>query len=150
MRHEARLRAFIGRLAGPAIGDELAQEAFLRAWTHARDYRGEGRYASWLTGIGWRLFLDHHKREARRQRLTLAAPEASEHDTRDPGARLDLERLLAQLDPRECAALILCDGHGWSHSEAADILAIPLGTLKSLVARAKAKLQAHIEGSAPP
>lgn len=148
MRHESRLRAFVGRLAGPAVGDELAQETFLRAWTHARDYRGEGRFSSWLLGIGWRLFLDHHRREQRRQRLAvLAEPEMADHDTSDPGARLDMERLLALLEPGEKAAIILCDGHGWSHSEAAAILALPLGTLKSHVARAKAKMRAHIEGN---
>lgn len=66
-----------------------------------------------------------------------------------PDAALDLERLLARLDARSRAALVLCDGHGWSHAEAAAILGLPLGTLKSLVARAKTALRAALEGSEP-
>ena len=46
----------------------------------------------------------------------------------------------------ERAALILCDGHGWSHVEAAAILGIPLGTLKGKAARAKRKCRAILIG----
>src|SRR5688500_15568921 len=47
--------------------------------------------------------------------------------------------MLARLTEPERAALILCDGHGWSHAEAAELLRMPLGSLKTVVARAKAK-----------
>jgi DNA-directed RNA polymerase specialized sigma24 family protein len=56
-------------------------------------------------------------------------------------AAIDADRLLAGLSPPERAALTLCFGHGWSHGEAAEIMAIPLGTLKSLVLRGRAKAQ---------
>ena len=41
---------------------------------------------------------------------------------------------------------LLCLGEGYSHTEAADILSLPLGTLKSVVARARAELVRHLEG----
>jgi RNA polymerase sigma-70 factor (ECF subfamily) len=47
--------------------------------------------------------------------------------------------MLARLGDGERAALVLCEGHGWTHSEAAELLSLPLGTLKSTVARAKSK-----------
>jgi RNA polymerase sigma-70 factor (ECF subfamily) len=49
--------------------------------------------------------------------------------------------MLARLSDSERAALVLCDGHGWTHAEAAELLQMPLGTLKSTVARAKAKFR---------
>lgn len=143
LRHEARLRHFLARLAGPADGDDLAQDTFVRAWNHAADFRGEGRYGAWLTGIGWRLFLGQHRTRRRRTALQdLYDAPASErpHDATD--ARLDADRLLAMLNPQERAAMLLCHGHGWSHGEAAAIMGVPLGTLKSLVQRGRARIMA--------
>lgn len=140
LRHEARLRAFLARLAGPAAGDDLAQDTFLRAWQRADDYRGDGAYGAWLCRIGWRLFLDARRRDARR--AAFAAHEPDPVSSAAPAeAGIDLQRILARLKPVESAALLLCEGHGWSHGEAADILNLPLGTLKSLVLRSKAKVQ---------
>lgn len=135
------MRAFLGRLAGPAAGDDLAQETFLKAWRAAASWRGEGSYEGWLLRIGWRAFLS-----SRRVRREEAAEEVERADpTPGPGLRLDVERALAALPPRERAAAILCFGEGWSHGEAAAILELPLGTLKSLAARAKAALAAALE-----
>jgi RNA polymerase sigma-70 factor (ECF subfamily) len=140
LRHEARLRHFLGRVAGTADGDELAQDAFLRAWQHARDWRGEGSYAAWLAGIGWRLFLDRQRRHRRRQLLAAATSDDADGMV-EPAydAALDAERLLAAVSASERAAMILCLGHGWSHAEAAAILSMPLGTVKSLVLRGREK-----------
>ena len=143
--HEKRLRAFLSQLAGPDLGDELAQETFLKAWQSLHNFRGESKFSSWLCAIGWRLFADHKRRERSEGRKrdavaelaeTAAAPAASE--------RLDLARALARLEPVERAALVLCEGHGWSHGEAAAILRIPLGTLKGTVRRAKLKCREHL------
>ncbi|WP_432769184.1 RNA polymerase sigma factor [Sphingopyxis sp.] len=141
LRHEARLRAFLARAAG-SDADDLAQEAFVRAWQRAGDYRGEGSYAAWVMGIGWRLFLDQ-RRTARRREGLAARDDAPRHVDPRPAsdAAIDAARLLDQLSPQERAALTLCFGHGWSHGEAAEIMGLPLGTLKSLVLRGRAKAQ---------
>lgn len=151
LRHEGRLRAFLGRVAG-CDADDLAQEAFVRAWQRAGEFRGQGSYAAWLMGIGWRLFLDQHRTAARRASLAaqdIEAPAATDPQSRSDAA-IDADRLLAGLSPQERAALTLCYGHGWSHGEAADIMKVPLGTLKSLVLRGRAKAQMMIdEGGGP-
>jgi DNA-directed RNA polymerase specialized sigma24 family protein len=59
---------------------------------------------------------------------------------------LALDRALAALGPRERAAALIVFGEGHSHSEAATMLRLPLGTLKSLVARARAALIPLLEG----
>ena len=132
-KHEAPLRAFLARAAGADVSDDIAQEAFLKAWRAAGQYDGRARYSTWLTSIAWRCRLDHLRREKARpaEAIELSPVKCSE------GA--EVSDLLGRLGESERAALVLCEGHGWSHAEAAQLLAMPLGTLKSTVARAKAK-----------
>ena len=143
--HEKRLRAFLGQLAGADLGDELAQETFLKAWRSLPNFRGDSKFSSWLCAIGWRLFADHKRRERSEGRKREAAAEWAETAAAPTaGERIDLARALARLEPVERAALVLCEGHGWSHGEAAGILGIPLGTLKGTVRRAKQKCREHL------
>ena len=138
--HEKKLRAFLARVAGPDVADELAQEAFLKAWQSLSGFGGRAAFSSWLCSIGWRCFIDHSRRERSEGRRREAAGELSERSVEAGGeGRVDLGRALAALEPAERAALVLCDGHGWSHEEAAEILRMKLGTLKGTVRRAKQK-----------
>jgi RNA polymerase sigma-70 factor (ECF subfamily) len=145
-RHERRVRAFLARVARGEGADDLAQETFLKAWRMAGSWRGEGSYEGWLLRIAWRQFLSsRRKRSEEPAEPTDRADEtAGAHD-----ARIDVERALARLAPRERAAAMLCLGEGYSHAEAATILDLPLGTLKSIVARAKGALVKQLEGHAP-
>lgn len=139
------MRAFLARTGGAQAADDLAQETFLRAWRNAGNYRGTGSYAGWLLAIGWRVFLDASKRQ--RLELDRRTEDASSPDLSfaDPSAKIDVEKLMAALEPEERASLALCLGQGWSHGEAAEILGIPLGTLKSRVARATAKCRSMLD-----
>ena len=115
LRHEGRLRAFLSRAAGSeADGDDLAQEAFVRAWSRAGDYRGQGSYAAWVMGIGWRLFLDQRRTAKRREGLAARDEEGASSNNPHPAtdAAIDADRLLATLSAQERAALTLCFGHG--------------------------------------
>ena len=143
-RHERGLRNFLDRLSGgTGAGDDLAQEAFIRAWRSAQSFRGEGSYRAWLYRIGWRVFLS--SRSSARPDVEFDPGTHGGSYAPEPGARIDLERGFALLPDRERAAAILCFGEGYSHSEAAAVLGLPLGTVKSLAARAKTKLMRHLE-----
>ena len=134
--HERPLRAFLAKVAGADLAEDLAQEAFLKAWRFAGRYDGLSRYSTWLTRIAWRCFLD----TARKRH---PSPEPGEESLQhSAGETAEVGDMLARLGQKERAALVLCEGHGWSHAEAAEMLAMPLGTLKSTVARAKAKCRA--------
>ncbi len=147
-RHENPLRSFLRHLAGPELADELAQESFVRAWRSAGRFRAESSFRSWLCAIGWRCFVDHVRRERREIRKAEAyADSAREAPVPAHEQRLDVARLLALLSYEERASLVLCEGQGWSHGEAADILGMPLGTLKSIVMRAKRKCRAALEAT---
>ena len=144
--HEAPLRRYLARLAGDE-GDDLAQEALLAAWRALGQWRGDGSFGGWLRTIATRRFLDHRRRRVIDTRpigeIDLPAP----CDGRDQ--RIAIDRALARLPDRERAAALLLFAEGYSHGEAAAILGLPLGTLKSIASRARAALIPLLEGVAP-
>jgi RNA polymerase sigma-70 factor (ECF subfamily) len=146
-RYEPRVRAFLARLCRGDVhlADDLAQETFVKAWRRASSWRGEGSYEGWLLRIAWTTFISD--RRGRREHDELDEAQAGSA-AGDPDAAIDVNRALALLGDRERAAATLCLGEGYSHGEAARIMDVPLGTLKSLVARAKAQLVRHLEGVA--
>jgi RNA polymerase sigma factor (sigma-70 family) len=130
-KYEGPLRSFLARMDSYEA-DDIAQEAFLKAWRFAASYDGRARYSTWLTRIAWRCRLD----ALRRRRAPKDDPAQA---SLDAGSSSEIGDMLRRLSEPERAALVLCEGHGWTHNEAAELLDVPLGTLKSQVARAKAK-----------
>jgi RNA polymerase sigma-70 factor (ECF subfamily) len=143
--YEKRLRSFLTHVAGRDLADEIAQEAFVKAWQSLHSYRGDAAFFSWLCAIGWRCFVDLARRERSEDRKRGAAGAEDRPRGHEQSEALDLARALSRLEPVERAALVLCDGHGWSHGEAARILNVPLGTLKGTVRRAKQKCREFLE-----
>jgi RNA polymerase sigma-70 factor (ECF subfamily) len=139
-RHESAVRAFLVRAGGREGADDLAQETFIKAWRKASAYRATGSYRGWLLRIAWTGLVSS------RRKLNLEVQESGVEHGHEHGldAQLDAARALAGLELRERAAALLCFGYGHSHAEAAEIMEVPLGTLKSLAARAKAKLAARL------
>jgi RNA polymerase sigma factor (sigma-70 family) len=76
-----------------------------------------------------------------------APPDLEAHSDFAPGAdwRIDLDRAMAGLSEAQRHALLLCYGADLSHAEAAQVLGWPLGTVKTQVLRAKAKLRAQLQ-----
>ncbi|WP_291844683.1 RNA polymerase sigma factor [Maricaulis sp.] len=141
-RYQAPIRAFLRRLC-PWEGDadDMAQEAFLTAWTQLRGLRDPGRLKPWLFAIAWR--------KAKGQARSMARTRQRDHDWQDmrpeaddpqPDKAIALGQALAQLSPEQRAAVSLCLGEGWTHAEAAGVLDMPLGTVKSHVLRGRARL----------
>lgn len=142
--HQGKLRAFLRRMArgDQALADDLAQETFLEAYRKIAQFRGEGTFASWLFQIGYSRYL----MQARQRKLepldeTLERAHESENAVH---TKLDLEAALARLHPAKRAALTLCFAAGYSHEEAAKIMGIPLGTLKSHVLRGREEVRAML------
>lgn len=138
--HEAKVRGFLARVAGADLADELAQRTFVQAWRKAGGFRGDSAVGTWLLGIAWNAFLMEKRsarRETRRRNAVGEMADVSYHAPQD--AAVDAVRLLAGLPADERAALVLGHGLGHSQSECATILGLPLGTFKSLQARAKAR-----------
>ena len=147
--HQQPLRAFLRRLCGNhADADDLAQEnvSCLAAWEQDRAVQPAHRsFRAWLFGIGWRKYRQGRRGWLRLlQRESRYAGEQAQTITPDPGLRLDLAAATDALPPEQRAAVLLCLGCEFSHAEAAEALALPLGTIKSHVARGREKLIASL------
>jgi RNA polymerase sigma-70 factor (ECF subfamily) len=142
-RHQQAVRGFLRRLlASAADADDIAQETFLAAWQGVRHYRGGASVRSWLCAIAWRKAKTAQRswlRRRARETDSLEAPSGSE--LRAPAEdRLAVRQALMTLPIEQRAAIALCLAEGFSHTEAAQALGAPLGTVKSHVTRGKARL----------
>ena len=140
--HERALRGFL-RKSGFGDADDIAQEAFLAAWSGLNRLRDDEGFRAWLFGIAWRKALDHSRSARRAARRDQAWREDQAEDAprqADPADRMALEAALADLPPDQRACVTLCLGQGWSHGEAAEVLDLPLGTVKSHVNRGRERL----------
>lgn len=144
-RHQGMVRAQLRRLThgDAARADDLAQETFLLAWRKLHQFRGEARFSTWLYRIAYSCFLQNYRR--RPPATDPAAPDTA-GDMPPPSQavdlRLDVERAMRSLSADEQVVLMHCVQLGLSHDEAAYVLNMPLGTVKSHVARGKTKLRA--------
>jgi RNA polymerase sigma factor (sigma-70 family) len=140
--HQQALRAFLRRL-GPADADDIAQETFVFAWEHIARFDPAKPFRPWLFGIAWRKYREGKRSWLRRLTRQGHAVADIEHVHQpDPGLKLDLAKAMGVLPPEQKAALLLCLGSEFTHAEAAEALAMPLGTVKSHVARGREKLAA--------
>jgi RNA polymerase sigma-70 factor, ECF subfamily len=144
--HQGYLRKLLGRVCrgDQARADDLAQETFLRAWRALPGFRGESRFRTWLTRLAYSSL------SAERPSLPQAhefSADLGESDDFAPTLqwRIDLDRALDTLSDAQRHALLLTYGSDLTHVEAALVLGWPLGTLKSQVARAKARLRAQLK-----
>jgi RNA polymerase sigma factor (sigma-70 family) len=152
-RREAWLRALLRRLTGNAAeADDLAQDVFIRAWRRLHSLRQPAAFGGWLRRLAVHRFID--AKRILRLEITesdgdnVAAEDATPE--RAAAARIDLERALAQLNPAERLCLTLNLGEGLSHGEVAETTEMPLGTVKSHILRATAKLRRTLGGAHDP
>lgn len=146
---QGKVRSFLLRMTkgNHALADDLAQETFLEAFRKIAQYRGEGTFQAWLYRIAYTRFLmEVRKKKADSAELSDDVPSPDMQPASH--ARLDLERAMAHLSPPERATLTLCYAMEFSNTEAADILEMPVGTVKSHVLRGREKLKALLEATA--
>ena len=151
-RHQSPVRGLLRTLTRTDVelADDLAQETFIRAYKNIRSFRGEAKFSTWLYRIAYNVFRD----DARKRKELVGVDEAqlqskADPQTADPGLRHDLMSALAALPLSERTAIILCCQNGLSHDEAARVLDIPLGTVKTNVLRGREKLKKMLSAWAP-
>lgn len=143
--HQAAVRHFLRRLTDGDVerADDLAQETFWRGYRHLATFAGRGRFLSWLFRIAFQLFINEERRRHGVRWVELSADTAAPGDAAQGIENsLTVERLLAALRPEERAALVLHYSDDLTHPEIAEVLGLPLGTVKSLLRRARLKLRA--------
>ncbi len=141
-----RVYALCLRMAGePTLAEELAQEAFVRAWQKLGSFRGASAFSTWLHRVTVNVVLGHRRSSARREaRVTVVGDELSldrRVQEERPGDTVDLERAISSLPEGARRIFVLHDVEGFRHREIADLAGIAVGTSKAQLHRARKLLR---------
>ena len=143
VRHtQAEVWRFTAALVHPGAADDLTQETYLRAFLALPAFQGRSSVRTWLLGIARRVCADHLRSVVRRRRLDarLAAQAYTDGPHPDPAHRLGAQDLLRRLSDDRRTAFVLTQVLGLSYAEAAAVEDVPVGTIRSRVARARDEL----------
>jgi RNA polymerase sigma-70 factor (ECF subfamily) len=151
-RFQARVFGLaVSMIGDAAVAEEIAQEAFTRAWRHAGNYDARrGRVATWLLSITRNLAIDH-LRAKRTEPLDPDSIRGAERAmwataARDPGdtdlGTRELRESLGELPADQRRALLLAALFGFTAREIGEIEEIPVGTAKTRIRTATQKLVA--------
>jgi RNA polymerase sigma-70 factor, ECF subfamily len=138
-RHRPRLWAVAARISGGQDADDAVQNAMIRAYSCADGFRGDSAVTTWLHRIVVNAALDVNRRRPhvapQDREPSCAAWPSAEADT-----RMDVRKQWLRLSPDHRAALLLVDMMGYPLAEAAQILGVSEGAMKSRAFRARAAL----------
>ena len=141
-RHESPVRGLLRALCrNSAQADDLAQDAFLQGWQRLSSLQDPEKFGGWIKRLAYRLFLHAERRKkVERRYFTGLAAESEQAPLNTEGFEISevLSELLAMVDQREGELLILAYGFGFTMDEIAQDRGVPLGTIKSILSRAKA------------
>jgi RNA polymerase sigma-70 factor, ECF subfamily len=134
-----RLAAHV--LRRPDEAEDIAQEAFVKAFRNLNSFRGDGRFYTWLYHIVVRICLDR-KRLARWNSEGFPLDESAfiEHSS-ESNSRMLVETLLDRLTPPMRAALVLRELEGLEYEDIARVLEIPVGTVRSRLNTARGQFR---------
>jgi RNA polymerase sigma-70 factor (ECF subfamily) len=139
-RTQADVWRFCAHLVDPASADDLTQDVYLRAMRSIPRFRGDASARTWLFAIARNTAADEIRRRRRRRRLPGPEPEA----VSDDAGLVALHELIEALDPDRREAFVLTQVAGLSYAEAAEACGVPVGTIRSRVARARTDLAGHL------
>lgn len=160
-RYAPRVRQFVAWQsgAGDDAVDELTQEVFFQLYRSLPRFAGRSSFRTWLYGLAHNVCRHHRRRRQRRLRwlrepvddgpglddLPDLAPDVVERLARRE-LRSEVRRQVARLPARYRSTLLLRDWEDLSYAEIAEVLEIPVGTVRSRLHQARARLATALEG----
>src|SRR5262245_24369585 len=136
----AEASALAGALRGLAAAATLTPATYLRAFRALPDFAARSSVRTWLLGIARRACADHVRASVRRRRLDARIAAQPAQAAPDPAALLGHADLLRCLPEGRRSAFVLTQLLGMSYAEAAAVEGVPVGTIRSRVARARTDL----------
>jgi RNA polymerase sigma-70 factor, ECF subfamily len=150
-RHLPAMLGLARRILGNAAeAEDVAQEAFMRVWTHAPRWQPLAQFRTWLTRIVTNLCLDR-KRRAPWVELEAAGeiadpgPDAGQKAEEDERERM-LAAAIEKLPVRQRSAIVLTYGEGMSNAQVAEILDTSVSAVETLLVRGKQNLRRALGG----
>ena len=149
-RHQSQVRNFLRKLAqNPELADDLAHDCFLHAWDKLRTYSGRGTFIGWLMKVAYTTFLQSKRKSKRYGEILEEAGHLADAESRSYTEPVDdvtdLDKLLGVLNEEERAVVVMSYACGLSHREISEATDQPVGTIKSLIFRAKEKIRTSFE-----
>ncbi len=135
-------RLACGMLGNGAEAEDAAQETFVRVWKGLGKFRGESSVSTWIFTIARRVCLDALK--ARKPMVGLEEVTQRSRSERGP---LDIDALLQELPERAREAVVLFYLQDKSYEEVARTMGAPMGTVKTLLFRARKQMIESVAGS---
>jgi RNA polymerase sigma-70 factor (ECF subfamily) len=152
--HYDRVHAVCRRIVGTAHdADDAAQEAMIRIVKGLRSFDGRSSFGTWAYRIASNTALDELRKRRRRPMLHVVGDDGEAPDVVDRLAerrvdsvadRLSIDDAIASLPDDFRAAVVLRDVADLDYSEIADVLGVPIGTVKSRIARGRSLLADHL------
>lgn len=134
-RHQKSLLNFFVRMGASVECEDLVQETFVRLFRYRKNYRSTARFTTFLYHLARNAWADHGRKIVRIERLAAAFQNevdvAGQPATGKEGASMDVDAALNQLSPKLREVIVLNIYQGLRYQEVADVLEIPLGTVKS-------------------
>lgn len=150
-RHERRIYGLCFRVLGNREdAEDATQETFIGALRRAASFRGEAAFSTWLYRIAVNAATDQARRRGRSRTVPLEAEETHRElaAVGDPSGAvatsLTVQAALRAVPEDFRIALVLCDLYGFAYAQAAEILGVPVGTVKSRVFRGRLALGAQL------
>jgi RNA polymerase sigma-70 factor (ECF subfamily) len=149
-RHQQRVRVILYPLCDAFVLDDLVQEVFLRAWKGLPKFRQTAKFSTWLYRIAWNVASDQRQAAAQgRVRLQVLANHTAKQQDAPDVMHLHyqdlVQRGLTQLSFDHRTILVLHDLEEIPQKEIAEILGIPVGTVKSRLFHARAAMRQFLQ-----
>jgi RNA polymerase sigma-70 factor (ECF subfamily) len=143
-KHQSAVRNLFFKMTSgnKALTDDLSQEVFIRVFRHLKSYNSTAQFSTWIYKVALNVFYDH-KRKMRYSEEIISDNSICEEESIDN--KIDVVNALGVLNDKEKAAIILQYEKGFSHSEIAKIMKLPIGTVKTNILRGKAKLKEYFK-----
>jgi RNA polymerase sigma-70 factor (ECF subfamily) len=158
--HYDRVHAVCRRIVGtPHDADDAAQEAMIRIVKGLRSFDGRSSFGTWAYRIASNTALDELRKRRRRPMLHVVgddgeAPEVvdrlAERRVDSVADRLSIDDAIARLPDDFRAAVVLRDVADLDYAEIAEVLGVPIGTVKSRIARGRSLLAEHLGNRGTP
>jgi RNA polymerase sigma-70 factor (ECF subfamily) len=149
-RHDAGLRALAYRLTGDrTLMDDALQEAYVKAYKALPRFRGESGIGTWLYRIVYNSCIDLLRRTKEVLPLTPGTVVVGPSVEAGVVARLDVGAALQSLSAEHRSVLVLVDALGFDYGDAAEVLDVPVGTVRSRLARARIAMRRRLGESDP-
>jgi RNA polymerase sigma-70 factor (ECF subfamily) len=147
-RHQSELRGSLRRISqgDHARADDVAQEAFIKAYRYLRGFNGKSSFRTWLYKIALNSYINEQRKQQREssRMQEYAIHQQAPPDTTASESLLVQRDVRASLDTLSSPQQLVVDlnlQRGFSHQEIVEITGIPLGTVKSHLSRARTLLQ---------